>query len=135
MDFPSDVINKLKDSKVDNKPVVFIRAFKGVQPLIPNSDLGTLLKEYLTKPETASSKARRTYRQAVVLRTINNKARHYPLWTLFSCKDVQLTMSNKNNQIPPKLSWVHYKRKVVRDFLGLTKTCPKLETIDSKVHD
>lgn len=140
MRIPNDVIDRLglyPEDKVIGEtastPIVFIRSAKGVVKLNPNSDKADLLRTFMSDPTRAPMIAKRLYRQAIVLRTIAKKRKHYPLWALFSDRVTQERLGLKHNQETPRLNWVYYKRELVANYLDLKTVSPALEHVYNKV--
>lgn len=134
MHFPASVLSALGLNCQSQRPVVFVRAVRGhprIQRAIPGTPIAQRLCEYLRDPAKASPLARRTYRQAIVLRSVDGKLRHYPLWALFSNQAEQDKLALKYNQVAPKVKWVRYKRMMVCDYLNVRANHKALEVIDS----
>lgn len=139
MDFPDSLLSALGFTEPKpEQPVVFMRAGctkdSRVRRVKPEGSNAHLIRTYLENPKDASPAARRTFRQAIVLRAVGGRLRHYPLWLLFSNTSTQEVSANKHNQLPPDTHWVRRKRREVTDYLK-TQICPKtvksLEQINS----
>lgn len=139
MDFPATLLSALGFTEPKpEQPVVFMRAGctkdSRVRRVKPEGSNAHLIRTYLENPKDAPPAARRTFRQAIVLRSVGGKLRHYPLWLLFSNTSTQEVSANKHNQLPPDTHWVRRKRREVADYLK-TQICPKtvksLEQINS----
>lgn len=136
MDFPANLLSTLGFTEPKpEQPVVFMRAgdTKGsrVRRVKPEGSNAYLIRAFMQDPENASSTARRTFRQAIVLRAVGGKLRHYPLWALFSDKKTQEQLATKHNQTPPDSRWIHRKRKDVCRYLKTSARVTLLERTDS----
>jgi len=134
MDIPKKLLNALGIDITPKKPVVFIRPSgqrNRVERVDPDGSDAYSLRRYLKNPITAGNRARRTYRQAIVLRAVDGKLRHYPLWAVFSSPEVQDQLALKHNQQAPDLEWVKAKRHEVAQYLRVKPNTKMLEKIDS----
>lgn len=136
MDFPASLLSALGFTEPKpEQPVVFMRAGCTkdcqVRRVKPEGSNAHLIRTYLENPKDASPAARRTFRQAIVLRAVGGKLRHYPLWLLFSNTSTQEVSANKHNQLPPDMHWVRRKRKQVCRYLKARAKVALLEQIDS----
>lgn len=136
MEFPATLLSALGFTKPKpEQPVVFMRAGctkdSQVRRVKPEGSNAHLIRTYLENPKDASPAARRTFRQAIVLRAVGGKLRHYPLWLLFSNTSTQEVSANKHNQLPPDIHWVRRKRKQVCRYLKARAKVALLEQIDS----
>jgi len=136
MEFPASLLSALGFTEPKpEQPVVFMRAGctkdSRVRRVKPEGSNAHLIRTYLENPKDASPAARRTFRQAIVLRAVGGKLRHYPLWLLFSNTYAREVSANKHNQLPPDIHWVRRKRKQVCRYLKARAKVTLLEQIDS----
>lgn len=136
MDFPATLLSALGFTEPKpEQPVVFMRAGctkdSRVRRVKPEGSNAHLIRSYLENPKDASPTARRTFRQAIVLRAVGGKLRHYPLWLLFSNPPTREVSANKHNQVPPDPQWVRRKRKQVCLYLKARAKVTLLEQLDS----
>lgn len=118
------------------RPVVFMRAGhtkdSRVRRVEPNGGSAYLIKCFMENPNDAPQGARRLFRQAIVLRTMGGKLRHYPLWLLFSSDEIREQNALKHNQLVPDLFWVRRKRKEVCKYLKVKPKTNLLEQLDTR---
>lgn len=119
------------------RPVVFMRAGhtkdSRVRRVEPDGGNAYMIRCFMENPTDAPHGARRLFRQAIVLRTMGGKLRHYPLWLLFSSEAVREVSALKHNQIVPDEFWVKRKRKEVCKYLKVKPKTRILEQMDTRV--
>lgn len=139
MDFPKGLLDAIGFTKPKEvRPIVFMRANSSnqrVHGINPDSTTAQVLRTYLKAPTDSNKQARRVFRQAIVLRTVGGKLKHYPLWALFSNETSRDSLAMKYNQESPDRYWVKRKRLEVCEYLKVRVNFDTLETVDSLAKD